>query len=145
MLPRVTKATNRVTYLFLFPHYVDNIIDLSCMSALVQCLITYHIQFFPSCAEDQIKAEGWRRLLSVAVSFPEGVRRSLVNEAGYFWNKKAHLELEATESFAHPLCFQPPSNCFLSLFLSQSSCVMPGSLLAKYFTDDHDVLVSCLS
>lgn len=83
---------------YLFPYRVDNIIKLSCMSALAQCLITYCIQFFPSCAEDQIKAD-----------FPFG--------------------------------FQPPPSCFLTLFLPQSSCVMPGFLLGKYFTDDHCVLV----
>lgn len=31
----------------------------------------------------------------------------------------------------------------LSSFLPQSSCVMPGSLLAKYFTNYHYVLVFC--
>lgn len=110
------------------------------MSALVQCLITHCIQFFPSSAEDQIKAEYWRRLLSVAVSLPERIRISLVNESGYFWNKKADLKLKATESFAYAFFFLPPSNCLLSLILLQSSGVMPGSLFAKYFTDYHSML-----
>lgn len=121
-------STTRLRYLL--PYLVDKAIKRHFMST--QCLITHHVQFFPSCAGDQIRAECWRRLLSEAASFPEG-SRAPVNKSGY-WNRKAGLVFS--------FCFQPPLYCFLSLFFfPQRSCVMPDSLSGKYFSDDHYVLV----
>lgn len=72
------NSTNRVTYLF--PHHVENVIKLSCMSALEQCLITYHIQFFPTFLRIKLR-QNTEEDLSVAVSFPEGIIKSLVNKS----------------------------------------------------------------